>query len=73
MKPIPRDWQPFILGGSMTLILVAYSFLLGKPKERTWTWCDSIQRANGCPGPARIESLPHGALVCHCDAWETRR
>ena len=35
------------------------------------TWCDNIQAANGCPGPARLEKLNDaGALECHCDAWE---
>jgi hypothetical protein len=35
------------------------------------TWCDNIQTANGCPGPARLEKLNDaGALACHCDAWE---
>jgi hypothetical protein len=68
---IPRDFYPFILGGGLTVTLVGYAFLFGHPlKTRTRTWCDNIQIANGCPGPARLESLPHGAFECHCDAWE---
>ena len=40
--------------------------------EKPATWCDNVQVANGCPGPARLETLPHGALECHCDAWESQ-
>lgn len=66
---LQREWTPFILGGGLTLMVAGSALLFGHP-VKVQTWCDNVQRANGCPGPARLEPLPHGALECHCDVWE---
>jgi hypothetical protein len=63
MKPI-YGW---LLVGAMGVVISAALLRVARGHR---TWCDNVQAANGCPGPARLEALDHGALECHCPAWE---